>query len=517
MPIVPLPQFEADAHLKEQSDREAYGALAPPKTIVVRFGAMKLVGEYPYDGSAKPGCGSKLVVRTHRGTELGEMLTSTCPNSGCSKSVSRKEMLQFIENSGGRDYPFFTDGRVLRVATPEDLNRQSQIEQSKHELRLRAREAAEHAGFGHLKIVEVEPVLGGERVIVHFLSEERVEFRDLGPTLAREFRSRVDFHPVGARDEARITADYEKCGQYCCCKNFLKVLKPVSMKSAKVQKATLDPLKISGRCGRLMCCLRYEDQTYDDLRKRLPHKKTRVGTPEGDGLVLDGQILTQLVLIELDAPDEMGRPKQVAIPVENLTPPVNATAPIRPAPGEMPQHRPGAGPRRPETRPPHGARPGGPQQGQQQGQQKGLPQGRQQGPQGGRSPRPPGDGGLPQRRNDGPRSGDQPPNPAPPMPRPPRQAPPPRPAQSRDQSQDVNFDDIPTDDGTLDEAPRGQQQEGGPRRGRRRRRRGGGSAGAPGGPSSGGPSTGGPSGGGPTRGPSGNGPPSGGTSGPPGQ
>lgn len=499
MPIVPLPQFEADAHLKEQSDREAYGALAPPKTIVVRFGAMKLVGEYPYDGSAKPGCGSKLVVRTHRGTELGEMLTSTCPNSGCSKSVSRKEMLQFIENSGGRDYPFFTDGRVLRVATPEDMNRQSQIEQSKHELKLRARAAAEQAGFGHLKIVEVEPVLGGERVIVHFLSEERVEFRDLGPTLAREFRGRVDFHPVGARDEARITADYEKCGQYCCCKNFLKVLKPVSMKSAKIQKATLDPLKISGRCGRLMCCLRYEDQTYDDLRKRLPHKKTRVGTPEGDGLVIDGQILTQLVLVELDAPDEMGRPKQVAIPVENLTPPVSATAPVRPAPGEMPQHRPGSGPRRPDSRSPQGpgapqgAKPGAPQQGPRPGGPQGAPQGQQRGHQGGgRPPRPQGDGGRTQRPNDGPRNSGQPP-------RPPRQAPPPRPAPS----QDVNFDDIPTDDGTLDDSSRGPQQDGGPRRGRRRRRRGGG--------------PGGQSGGGPTGGSPRNGPPPGGTSGPSGQ
>lgn len=459
MPIVPLPQFEADAHLKEQSDREAYGALAPPKTIVVRFGAMKLVGEYPYDGSAKPGCGSKLVVRTHRGTELGEMLTSTCPNSGCSKSVSRKEMLEYIDNSGGRDYPFFTDGRVLRVATVEDLNRQSQIEQSKHELRLRARSSAERAGFGHIKIVDVEPLLGGERVIVHFLSEERVEFRDLGPTLAREFRGRVDFHPVGARDEARLTADYEKCGQYCCCKNFLKVLKPVSMKSAKVQKATLDPLKISGRCGRLMCCLRYEDQTYEDLRKRLPHKRTRVGTPEGDGIVVDGQILTQLVLIELDALDELGRPKQVAIPVENLTPPRNATPAPRPQPqpksGDVPARN--AGPRRPETRQPprdgspHPAKPARPES------------------ESGRSSQP---GNRPNAAP-GPRSG------GPPQQRTPQ--PPPRPAQN----QPLDLDDIPTDDGTMDDAPPDARPDE-PRRGRRRRkRRGGGPGNQSGGPQNG--------------------------------
>lgn len=316
MPIYPLPQFEADL----EADQKAYEALKPPKTIVVAYGSMKLVGEFPYDGDAKPGCGSKLVVRTPRGTEMGEMLTTTCPNSGCGKSVSRQELLRYIENSGGRDYPFTTEGRVLRVATHQDMDRQAALEQQKHELKLRARAVAQRLGLDAMKIVEVEPLLGGERLIVHFAAEERVDFRDFVPELAlelgRELAPRIDMHHVGARDEARLTADYERCGQYCCCKNFLKVLKPVSMRSAKTQKATLDPLKISGRCGRLMCCLRYEDQTYEDLRKRLPRRKSRVGTPEGDGLVLDGQILTQLVLVQLEASG-----KQVAIPVEELTPP----------------------------------------------------------------------------------------------------------------------------------------------------------------------------------------------------
>ena len=104
---------------------------------------------------------------------------------------------------------------------------------------------------------------------------------------------------VGARDEARLVADYEKCGQQCCCKQFLKVLRPVSMKNAKIQKATLDPSKISGRCGRLMCCLRYEEATYDELRKRLPPRHSKVMTQDGPGMVLNTQILTQLVLVEL--------------------------------------------------------------------------------------------------------------------------------------------------------------------------------------------------------------------------
>lgn len=326
MSIQPLPQFEADlaAYLKEKEDREAYERLNAPSTIVVRFGYMRMVGEFPYSGSAKPGCGSKLVVKTHRGTELGEMLTSTCKNAGCAKSVTRKEMLEYIENSGGRQYPFYDRGRVLRIATVDDLNTQSRIEQRKNELRMLARRMVEEAGLA-MTIIEAEPILGNERVVIYFGAEDRIDFRDLVSDLQREVGTKVELRQIGARDEARITADYERCGQYCCCKGFLKVLKPVSMKSAKVQKATLDPLKISGRCGRLMCCLRYEDETYEALRKNLPNRRSRVGTPEGDGIVISTQILTQLALVRLDNNTD------VAIPIEDLCEPDAKVAPERPA------------------------------------------------------------------------------------------------------------------------------------------------------------------------------------------
>lgn len=354
MPIFPLPQFEAD--LKEHldaEDKKAYEALQTPKTVVVRFGSMKLIGEFGYDLKVKPGCGSKLVVRTFRGAELGEMLTSTCPNSGCSKSVSRQDMLKYIENSGGKDYPFFTEGKVIRIATPEDVEAQARIEQSKHELNVRARSVLSRMALD-VKIVEIEPIIGGERLTAYYLSEHRLELHHVARELGQEFKTRVDMRQVGARDEARLTADYEKCGQYCCCKNFLKVLKPVSMKAAKTQKATLEPLKISGRCGRLMCCLRYEESTYDDLKAKLPRRKTRVGTPEGDGTVIDGQILTQLVLIELDDLDPTGQIKQVAIAVEELTEAKNKVAPERPRFEAPPMRGPG-GPRRDGPRPAPGA------------------------------------------------------------------------------------------------------------------------------------------------------------------
>ncbi len=318
MSIFPLPMFERDAdpaHRDAMTDAEVYARLKAPSSIVVKFGSIKLIGEYPYDGSAKPGCGSRMVARTHRGTEITEMLTTTCPTSGCSKSISRHEMLEYVDNSGGKDYPFHTNGRILRVATVEDMNAWSAMRDRFMDTELHAvRAEAKSMGFT-MKIVEVEPVLGGEHVTVHYLSEERVDFRELVPALARRFGARVEMHQIGARDEARLTADYEKCGQHCCCKNFLKVLMPVSMKSAKTQKASLDPLKISGRCGRLMCCLRYEDQTYDELKKRLPKNKSRVGTSEGPGTVIDSKILVQLVLVRLDH-----NGVDIAVPVEELLP-----------------------------------------------------------------------------------------------------------------------------------------------------------------------------------------------------
>ncbi len=303
--ITPLPV------MLEEEDRKIYEKLEVPKSMVVRYAYQKMVAELPYNGSDKPGCGSKLVIRTARGTEMAEMLTTTCPNSGCSKAVSRKDMLKYIENSGGKDYPFTTDGKVLRVATVADLNEQNRLDSKKPEVLMMARRFVAELGL-EMKPIEVEHLLGGERIIIHYSAEQWVDFRDLVKKLAGELQTRIEMHQVNDREEARLVADYERCGQYCCCKNFLKVLKPVSMRSAKVQKATLDPQKISGRCGRLMCCLRYEDKTYEELRKKLPHRKTLVETDDGVGIVLNSQILTQLVLVKI------GPTAPAAYPLESI-------------------------------------------------------------------------------------------------------------------------------------------------------------------------------------------------------
>ena len=327
-----------------------------PKTIVVRYGYLKEIGEFPSDLTSKVGCGSKLIIRTDRGTEIGEMLTTLCGNGGCNKSITREKFLDYIEKSGGRDYPLSEAGRVLRPATVQDLAEQSKLDENRKKHIDLARDLVRRHNL-QMKIVDVEHILGGERILYYFTSEQRIDFRSLVRDLAHELHTRIELRQVGARDEARITADYEKCGQHCCCKQFLKVLTPISMRSAKVQKATLDPTKISGRCGRLMCCLRYEDQTYEELKKKLPRRNTRVKTEAGDAWVIDGQILTQLVLCQYDDG------KREAVPMEKIVAsdqpnPIMADGRTMQTPNDRPPMDMNAPPA-PGGRPPRGPRPQG--------------------------------------------------------------------------------------------------------------------------------------------------------------
>ncbi|QQE11059.1 hypothetical protein JD969_16380 [Planctomycetota bacterium] len=290
--IVPLPVMLEDEERKRNEKVEL------PKSIVVRYGFQKKIAELAYDGATRPGCGSKVVLRTDRGTEVGTLLTTTCPNAGCGSSVSRQQMLDYIEKSGGKEFPFTSKGKVLRIATVEDLNKQSEMDGGKIEAMKQARGFISELEL-EMKLVDVEYMLGGERVIFYYVAEDWVDFRELVKKLAGAMQTRIEMCQVNSREEARLVADYEKCGQHCCCKQFLKVLKPVSMRAAKVQKATLDPQKISGRCGRLMCCLRYEDKTYSELKKNLPARKSLVETEDGVGVVWDTQILTQLALVKI--------------------------------------------------------------------------------------------------------------------------------------------------------------------------------------------------------------------------
>jgi hypothetical protein len=190
-----------------------------------------------------------------------------------------------------------------------------------------------------MKVVEAEHILGGERIVFYFMAEGRIDFRELVRRLSHEFQTRIEMRQIGARDEAKLLGDVESCGQEICCRRYLKYLKPVNMRMAKMQKATLDPAKISGYCGRLKCCLRYEDETYAALKKKLPRKNVMVRTPKGEGRVVDTQIITQLVMVEYD------RNEREAVAVDDIQ--VLGPAPRRPRPEERESGEKGAERRRP--------------------------------------------------------------------------------------------------------------------------------------------------------------------------
>jgi cell fate regulator YaaT (PSP1 superfamily) len=247
---------------------------------VVRYGTMRVLGHFVSgNGNGYPrGC--RVVMRTERGLEVGEVL---CP-------------------AGERTGEFLTDtqgGQVLRALTADDereLDRIRDGERGEFDL---ARRMVRERNL-QMELVDIEHLFGGERVVLYYLSEKRVDFRELVKNLASEFQTRVEMRQIGVRDEAKLLADYGDCGKPVCCNTHLAKMPPVSMKMAKLQKSTLDPTKISGRCGRLKCCLRYEYDTYEEYQRELPPVGARVVTKQGTGHVLAHEVLARRVLVEFE-------------------------------------------------------------------------------------------------------------------------------------------------------------------------------------------------------------------------
>ena len=224
--------------------------------------------------------GSMVVTRTERGLETGEVLCE-----------ATDETIAHIPDPG--------QGQILREMTPEDRHELSRIQERESRDFEVCQKHIEQLSL-LMQLVEVEHIFGGERVVVYYLAEERVDFRELVKRLASEFQTRVEMRQIGVRDEAKLLADFGDCGKPVCCNTHLSVMPPVSMKMAKLQKASLDPTKISGRCGRLKCCLRYEYDTYEDLERDLPAIGAEVVTAAGRARVLAHEILAGQVLIETE-------------------------------------------------------------------------------------------------------------------------------------------------------------------------------------------------------------------------
>lgn len=270
--------------------------------MLVRYGRMNALGLFEHHEAAIPRMQNEVVVKTVRGLELGYLVGRLTCYRGGQFRLTEEQIREYFKVSEV-EFPLEQAGKFVRFATAADISEERHLRKIAREEMESCRRFVKEMNLP-MKIVDAEHVLGGERIIFYFMSEGRVDFRGLVKNVAQEYQTRIEMRQIGSRDEAKLLGDVESCGQQCCCQRFLKHLKPVNMRMAKMQKATLDPAKISGYCGRLKCCLRYEDETYTDLKKRLPRKNTLVRTKQGRGRVIDGQILTQLVLVEYENGDK---------------------------------------------------------------------------------------------------------------------------------------------------------------------------------------------------------------------
>lgn len=247
---------------------------------VVRFGVMRNLGVFTPRGRDTYIRGEQVVARTNRGLESGEVLCEATDEAVAHLTDPKQ-------------------GQILRKLSGDDVrDLRKMFEQERREFEICEREIAK-LGLD-MRLVDVEHLYGGERVVIYYLAEDRVDFRELVKTLATEFQTRIEMRQIGVRDEAKLLADYGDCGKPVCCNTHLSEMPPVSMKMAKLQRATLDPTKISGRCGRLKCCLRYEYDTYLDLQRELPPVGSDIITNAGRGRVLAQEILVGQVLAEME-------------------------------------------------------------------------------------------------------------------------------------------------------------------------------------------------------------------------
>jgi len=269
------------------------------KYILVRYGRMSTLGLFEHHETGILKVHSRVVVKTIRGLELGYLVGRFSSYKAGQFRLSQEQLIEYFNNDDS-DFSQGQVGKFIRYATTADISEERHLRKIAREEMEYCRRFIKEMNLP-MKIVDSEHVFGGERIIFYFMSDGRVDFRDLVKRIAQEYQTRIEMRQIGSRDEAKLLGDVESCGQQCCCQRFLKHLKPVNMRMAKMQKATLDPAKISGYCGRLKCCLRYEDETYTDLKKRLPKKNTSVKTKNGQGKVIDTQILTQLVMVEYES------------------------------------------------------------------------------------------------------------------------------------------------------------------------------------------------------------------------
>ncbi len=223
--------------------------------------------------------GDLVIVETVRGVECGEVALEP-------KEVSENEIVKPLK-------------KILRKATDADKKKMEENRKKEAEALKVCEQKIEKHGLD-MKLVDVDYTLDGSKILFYFTADGRVDFRELVKDLAGVFRTRIELRQIGVRDEAKMLGGLGMCGRPFCCNSFMGDFQPVSIKMAKEQGLSLNPVKISGTCGRLMCCLKYEQEAYEHLLRVTPKVGAIVQTREGKGVVSDVNLLTGMLKVSLD-------------------------------------------------------------------------------------------------------------------------------------------------------------------------------------------------------------------------
>ena len=250
--------------------------------IGVRF---KKAGKvYYFDpGDLWPRPGQNAVVETARGIEFGEVVTAP-------RAISDDQIVAPLK-------------KVIRIATEEDEQRAAFNEKREQEAFAICQEKVARHKL-EMKLVSVEYTFDNSKIIFYFTANGRVDFRELVKDLASVFKMRIELRQIGVRDEAKMLGGLGPCGRHICCGAFLGDFQPVSIKMAKEQNLSLNPTKISGQCGRLMCCLKYEQDTYEQTLKRVPKVGKDIVTPDGTGVIVEINAIRERVKVRIRVGDD---------------------------------------------------------------------------------------------------------------------------------------------------------------------------------------------------------------------
>ena len=259
--------------------------------IGVRFKKAGKVYYFDPDG-IWPRPGDNVIVETARGVEMGEVVTG-------SRSVSDAQIVTPLK-------------KVIRVANEEDVRRAETNEQREREAFAICQERIARHKLD-MKLVSVEFTFDNNKIIFYFTANGRVDFRDLVKDLASVFKIRIELRQIGVRDEAKMLGGLGSCGRQICCGAFLGDFQPVSIKMAKEQNLSLNPTKISGQCGRLMCCLKYEQDNYEQVLKRLPRVGKDIVTPDGVGVITEINCIKERVKVRIRVDDDTFDVREYAI------------------------------------------------------------------------------------------------------------------------------------------------------------------------------------------------------------